>query len=146
IAELYSERTKWPSADNRMPRQKISSDCWPHRTSGLAGAERKKRASGETTAATTTTIAKNETSRIEDNVLLSSGQSSFSRTAGNGSQSPWMIQVSLIAKPSAMTIRAGGKTTCCHRCRQSHLRRSGSPRAAPETNRNCHAKGLKNHT
>ena len=34
IGESYSERTKCPSADRRMPRQKISSDCWPHRITG----------------------------------------------------------------------------------------------------------------
>ena len=39
IPESYSESTKCPSADSKMPRQKISSDCWPQSTSGLAAGE-----------------------------------------------------------------------------------------------------------
>ena len=30
-----SEVTKWPRNERKMPRQKISSECWPHRIIGL---------------------------------------------------------------------------------------------------------------
>src|SRR5205807_7175079 len=45
--ELYSERTKWPSAESRMLRQKISSDWRPHASTGrVAGQDRKPALTG----------------------------------------------------------------------------------------------------
>ena len=58
-ALVLAEITKCPSADNRMPRQKISSDCRPHSTSGRAAALRKKAAPAAPRRATSTTSAKN---------------------------------------------------------------------------------------
>src|SRR5208337_1745698 len=73
IAESYSDRAKCPRAESRMPRQKISSDCWPQRMSGFAAAERRNLASGDTKAATTMTMAKKGNSRIGDRLVLLTG-------------------------------------------------------------------------
>src|SRR5215469_7071195 len=145
IAESYSDRTKCPSADKRMPRQKISSDCWPHSTSGLANRDRKAGASAGTTAATSATAAKNGIIRIGDKLFLFTGHNSFSKTPGNGSQTPWMVQLSLTTNPAAMISAAIGKSV---RAQPDHhrSRRPGKPSAAPATNRNCQASGLKYQT
>src|SRR6266568_3928183 len=70
MAELYSERMKCPSADRRIERQKISSDCCPHSTSGRAAALSRKRAWRGTRVATSSTSARKVTRRSGDKLKL----------------------------------------------------------------------------
>src|SRR6516225_11930026 len=128
-----------------MPRQKISNDCWPQRINGFAAGERKNIASSGTKALTTTTMAKKGTSRIGDKLLLLTGQSSFRRIPGNGSHSPWIVQLSLMTNPAAaMTMAINRSTPAGHG--QRRVGTVPKPRAAPAVNRNCQARGLKYQT
>src|SRR6516162_7940814 len=142
MAEVNSESRKCPSAESRIPRQKISSDCWPQRTSGLAAAPRRIAASDGSKAATTTTTAQNGISRIGDKLFLLTGHRSFSRRPGNGSQTPWIVQLSLTTKPAATTMAATGSPTCSKRD-HNRPRTPPSPNAAPAVNKSCQASGLK---
>ena len=65
-----------------MLRQKISSECRPHNTSGRARSERMKAARGGTKRATSMTSAKNEMSRIGDRLPLLIGQREGRRRLG----------------------------------------------------------------
>src|SRR5712692_7076197 len=88
IAESYSARMKWPSADKRMLRQKISSDCWPHSTTGRAALLARKRASRGTCVATSSTSAKNGSRRSGDKLFLFTGHSALRNSPGDGSHKP----------------------------------------------------------
>ena len=67
-----------------------------------------KRASRGTRSATSTTSAKNGTSRIGDRLFLLTGHSSFRNRPGNGSHTPWIVQLSLIRKAAAKITAAAG--------------------------------------
>src|SRR6266446_5317478 len=70
---LYSEITKCPSAESRIPRQNISKDCRPQRTKGFVRGERKNATSGDTIAATIASIAKKGMRRVRDKLFLLTG-------------------------------------------------------------------------
>src|ERR1700752_5090294 len=98
-----------------------------------------------TTTTTTATAAKKGMTRVGDKLFLFTGHNSLRRRPGNGSQIPWIVQLSLTTKPAPTTAAASGSAGrahldhCCS-CRQ------GKPSAAPEMNRNCQARGLKYQT
>src|SRR3954447_4082720 len=99
---------KCPSADNRMPRQKISNDCWPHSTNGRAAALLKKRALRGTQTETSTTRARNGTRRNGDRLFLLTGHNSLINSPGNPSHSPWTVQLSLITEAATKITMAKG--------------------------------------
>src|SRR6266567_9085538 len=108
MAELYSERMKCPSADRRIERQKISSDCCPHSTSGRAAALPRKRAWRGTRVATSSTNAKNGTRRSGDRLFLFTGHSSLRNSPGNVSHTPWIVQLTLTESAATKTTDATG--------------------------------------
>src|SRR6516165_10547838 len=121
---------------------KISRDYCPHRITGFAAGERRKADPGRTRAAITITVEKKGRSRIGDRLLLLTGHSSFKRSPGKESHTPWMVQLSLMTKPSAVIAMAAYRSAPAGRGRGWNGGRP-SPRVAPAVNRNCQASGLK---
>src|SRR5271156_1820368 len=98
-----------------------------------------------TVRATTATAAKKGMTRIGDKLFLFTGHNSLRRIPGNGSQIPWIVQLSLTTNPAATTTATSGNTGRTH---LDHRRscRLGKPSAAPAMNTNCQASGLKYQT
>src|SRR5258708_35667088 len=108
MAELYSQREKCPSAEQRIERQQISSDCCPHSTSGCAAALLRKRAWRGTRVAPSSTSARNVTRRSGDKLFLFTGHSSLRNKPGNASHTPWIVQLPLTASAARKTTAATG--------------------------------------
>src|SRR6516162_4699696 len=109
---------------------------------GFAIEECKKFMFGGNKVLTINTMAKNVTRRIGDRLFLLTGHSSFKKRPGNGSQTPWIVQLSLMISPNAAITIAnsrGAPAARNHRPARAWPR----PRAAPAVNRNCQARGLK---
>src|SRR5262249_14751676 len=100
---------------------------------------------GVTKEPTTNTVAKNGTSRMGDRLFLLTGHSSFKKRPGTASQTPCIVQLSLIISPTATTITAISKAAPVERDRRP-VPAPPKPRAAPAVNRNCQASGLKYQT
>ena len=64
---------------------------------------------GRTKVPTTTTVAKKGISRIADRLFLLTGHSSFKKRPGNGSQTPWIVQLSLMISPTAAITIANSR-------------------------------------
>src|SRR6516164_9060700 len=112
---------------------------------GFAIGECKNFMLGGTKVLTINTMAKNVTSRIGDRLFLLTGHSSFKKRPGTASQTPWIVQLSLMISPTVTTtiaISRGAPAGRSRRPGQSHP----NPKAAPAANRNCQARGLKYQT
>ena len=106
---LYSAITKWPSADSRMPRQKISSDCWPHSTSG-----RSRRAGQKAGGAAAPAPRPARPARRTAPAGPATGRScrpataAFSSSGGTGSQKPCRVQLTrTMTEPTKSTAAIG---------------------------------------
>src|SRR5579871_31700 len=69
-----SVSTKWAEKERKTPRQKISSECWPHKISGRAQFERRNFASKGTKRMTRIAMARKWKSRQPESPVLSSGR------------------------------------------------------------------------
>src|SRR5207248_9610513 len=95
--------------------------------------------------AITATTAKKGMTRIGDKLFLFTGHNSLRRRPGNGSQIPWIVQLSLTTNAAATMTAAIGSTGRVQ-LNQRRSCRQGKPSAAPAVKTNCQARGLKYQT
>src|SRR4029077_21120459 len=135
----------WPAKARNTPRQKISSECWPQRTAGSKNGDFKPGQSRGTKRTVTAASARKWAKRRTSRLVLSMGYSRSLSQVGTSRSSGSKRHVKVMAKANKREATATASTT---RQRSTPASRCAPPSAhqAPNTNSNCQAKGLKNHT